>query len=375
MHQSKIKILHITTLSEIGGAEKLLLLLLENRDVKTFEYTVASLNGKGPLSKNVRELGVPYFDLEWKQIFKLPLHLNKVIKSRKIDILQVHGIKAAIIVCFLAKRMGVKYNIATIHGVDDFKSRIKNFVARIASLNVDLWISVTNLGKTRIVHDFFVSPQKVITIANSIKITPEKCAPGRNKVRKNLNIKEDDFLILTVANLRPIKGHKYCIKAIQLLKQKGYNNFKFVFIGKDKMNGYLSVLAKELQVDDKIVFPGFQEDVTPFLEAADIFLLPSESEGLPLSIMEAMNNGLPVIATNVGGVDELVEDQKTGLLIPPKSPSAIADSIIYLVEKKELCKFFGINAKKKIREEFTSNKMILHYQDSYKALMRNGAKF
>jgi glycosyltransferase involved in cell wall biosynthesis len=138
--------------------------------------------------------------------------------------------------------------------------------------------------------------------------------------------------------------------------------------GRGELLGQLKAEAAELGLDGKVKFLGFRDDIPELLQELDIFVLPSLSEGLPLSALEAMAAGKPVVATDVGGTHEAVIDRHTGLLVPPEDPQALSEGILCLLRQPELAKIFGDAGRKRVEQIFSLETMIKRYEELYDEL-------
>lgn len=363
----KIKVLDITTVSGIGGTESMLLSLIAHADREKFEFIVVSLFGNGPLGGRVRSLGVRYYNLKLIEFWLFPRRLCQLIQRENIDIVQTYGITADVVVRPHAKVFGAKVLISSIRSVGGPKKWYRSILSKFASSQVDLWISNSEAGKRSAIAKNEAPQDKIVVVHNGMDANAYRRIPKTElkSLREKLGIHPNNFVVLTVANLRPMKRHEDILGAIPLLKQKGVENVRFCFVGTDRSNGRIRGLAQKLGVLDKVVFAGFHKDLAPFYSLADLFLLPSEWEGLPGSIMEAMAFGLPIIATNVGGIPELIRDRKEGVLIPAKSPPAIAKTVAELYDNANERQRLGANAVKRLAENFRLEAMVEGLQNIY----------
>ena len=362
--KKKINILKVVTVSDIGGTETMLLNFLSAYDRSKFNVYVACLYSGGELQNKVEELDTAFFDLGLKRFWGLPFRLKRLIKKYEIDIVHVFGLTADVVIRPLAKLCGAKRFVSVVHSVGGPSSKMRIFFRRFAMSQADLWISNSYAGKEAAIHRDGIPADKITVIHNGMDFS--QYIPQENEQHYEKNTQE--FSVLTVANLRSMKGHKEIIKAASILKQKGIDNIRFVFVGQDRSNGAIEALACEQNVRDYIDFCGFRKDLVSFYQKADLFLFPSEWEGLPGSVMEAMANGLAIVASDVGGIPELIENGVSGVLIKPKSPQSIADSIIDLMNDPEKRAFLGSNAKNKVFENFTLPKMVKSTTEIYTAL-------
>ena len=363
----RTKILHLTVLTDIGGAENQLLSLLSGIDRGKYEHFVASFHGGGKLVHRLSQAGIAFFDLKADQVLMLPFRLRKIVRENQITIIHAYGLKAQLLCAlsfFGSKSVKV---LAAIHDVYSFDSRFKLFLMRLFKKKMQHSVfvskSIAALASTKLK----IPPEKSSVIVNAVAVDVLKNGIERTALRKSLDVNSDDLLILTVANLKPVKGHQHVLRAIPLLGDLA-RKVKFCFVGLDFLNGALQRQAREMGVSEKIIFAGFREDIPQFLNAADIFLLPSLNEGLPLSLLEAATYGLPIIATDVGGIPEIITDRVMGLLIPPQSPQAIAAAIRMLVLDQPLRGELGRNAAGFVKKEFDLNRMVQQYEKVYKTL-------
>ena len=177
--------------------------------------------------------------------------------------------------------------------------------------------------------------------------------------------------IVSVGRLTAEKGHQYLIEALHLLNTK-YNrqNFTATILGDGALQTDLAQLVNRYHLSDRIQMPGFCEDIFSMLSTAHLFVLPSLHESSPNALIEAMGIGLPCIASNVGGVLDLIDHQENGLLIPPRASGALAEAINDLLTNQELAVYLGRNARRKIEEMFDSNRSIQQLEAVYQDCLR-----
>jgi glycosyltransferase involved in cell wall biosynthesis len=331
----KINILFLTSAVNIGGAEKNILNHLDSADFDRFNLTVGSFSSGGILEYEVCKRGFQFI------YFRRLLYLLTFLKKNKTNIIQLYGLKANILSRFIGKLARCKV-IATIRSIDSQRKWYHVVLDRLTSPFVDLWISNSYAGKDIAIKREKFPTEKIKVIHNGIDLSKYIKLPDNDimRLKKHYGIAENDIVIGEVANLRNMKGHIDIINAIPTIIQR-YENIKFFFAGEDASNGKIEKYAREKKIDKYIIFAGYCDNIPEILSLFDILILPSLWEGLPNSIIEAMAIGLPVIATKVGGIPELMDDGENGILIDPKSPQQIASAILYLLENKDLAKSMG----------------------------------
>jgi glycosyltransferase involved in cell wall biosynthesis len=200
-----------------------------------------------------------------------------------------------------------------------------------------------------------ISPDRVTVVRSGIALHQAPPGAETRRLRERLGISPEDPVLGIVAHILPHKGYDDLVQALPLIQEK-YPQVKCLIVGRAPRGGYLGKLlerAERLTVRDRLIMVGFQEDVVPFLHAMDVFVLPSRTEGLPITILEAMAAGKPVVATAVGGIPEVVRDRETGLLVPPMEPSRLAEALMHLLEAPALAKSMGAVGRKQVETLFT----------------------
>lgn len=236
-----------------------------------------------------------------------------LIKKEKVDIVHCQGFLSGLLGFFLSKLTKVPF-IITVQRIEGVKNPLKNFIYR----NADYCI-----GASRAVAEFFnkIGCKNVEVIPNGIDLK------GFEGIKKEPH---EGFVVMTVARLENVKGIEYLIKAFDLLRfdpAKAGSNLLIIGDGSERKN--LEGLTKQLGLEDKVKFVGQipPEGIPEYLAMADCFVLPSLKEGFGIAVLEAMATGVPVVASKVGGILDIIEDGKNGLLTEPGNPEEIAKGI------------------------------------------------
>ncbi len=349
----KKKILHFITGLEVGGAEMMLLKTLPKMQ-NDFDNRVCCIIGHGPMGKKLEEAGVPVFYLDLKNIFNLGFisRFRKIIKDFQPDILITYLIHADLLGRVFGRVFGIKKIICSV--------RVKLVQAKyLPLLFLDAVTSplVTHYHfNSQTVADmyqkFFFLPQRKITvIPNGLKFEEYALNIDKKSKKKTLEIPLEKIIIGCVGRLEKQKGHKYLLQAFsQALKKQPKLFLIIIGTGSDKEK--LEELTNNLSIQDNVKFLGRRTDVAEILQVIDIFVLPSLFEGMSNSLMEAMASGLPIIATNIAENGELIENGKTGILVPPKDSNALAKALVGLTSNIEKQKLLRENAKQFARVKF-----------------------
>jgi glycosyltransferase involved in cell wall biosynthesis len=219
-------------------------------------------------------------------------------------------------------------------------------------------VCVSNAVRDAFVRTYRFPANKTIVIRNgfssSISATPSWDGAT---IREKLNIAPDEFLLVCAARLVPTKGVDIVIRAVSLVLRQGVP-CKCIILGDGPLKEELRHKVNSEGVWDSVFLEGFQEDVRPYFQTASAFILTSRLEGLPTSVLEAMACGLPCIVTGVGGNAEAVQDQVAGLVVPPESPDAAAEAILYLATNLEKRAEMAAHAREAASQSFDSEKQM-----------------
>jgi glycosyltransferase involved in cell wall biosynthesis len=197
---------------------------------------------------------------------------------------------------------------------------------------------------------------------------------NRLDVRKEAGVGENDLFLLSVGRLVHQKAHEILVAAMpSVLKQ--FPHTKVGICGDGFLRPQLDAQIKSLGLEKSVMLLGRFDHVTKFLAAADIFILPSRWEGLPIALLEAMSVGLPVIATRVEGVDEVVADREHGLLVPVEDVAALSDAILQLLQDPQARRKMGMAAKQRLLEAYSIDHMGEKYLSLMVDILKNGTQF
>jgi glycosyltransferase involved in cell wall biosynthesis len=205
---------------------------------------------------------------------------------------------------------------------------------------------------------------KMITIRNipPVKIKGNSAYP--NSFREEIGIPPDAKLVGFVGRLEPVKGCSLFIKSIPEVAESYLDSY-FVVVGDGTERKSLESLVRELGIENRVYFCGFRDDPTNVFQSLDLFVLPSLNEGIPLAMLEAMSNEVPVVATSVGGIPEVIKDKVNGLLVPSQNVDALAESMLEALNNSNETAKRVIEAQKTILNEFNVQKWIEKIQNIY----------
>lgn len=283
--------------------------------------------------------------------FALVKELKKILRKEQFDIVHAHTETGGLLLRFASSAKGASRFIYTAHGMSFWKGcPLKN---RLVFKTIEKWICRgmdANLGINQEEFIFLknLNPKTatfVHGIGLDIKRFELECRP-RNEVRAEFGVDEDDKLIVSVGELNDNKNHATVIKALMYLKN---NYYKYVICGVGPNKAKLTQMVTDAGLGNKVILAGYRSDIPDILHAADLFVFPSLHEGLPVSALEAMACGLPLICSKIRGNVDIVKNGENGFLFKPQDHVSLAQAMDCLICNRDLVQLFGEKNKEKVK--------------------------
>ena len=355
-----MKILYGITKSNFGGAQRYVFdLALES---KKLGHDVAVLcGGEGSLveklnSAGIRVINIPYLDRDISILkdIRTFFFIYKTLKQERPDVFHINSAKMGGIGMLTGRILRVNKIIFTAHSWawNESRSLISKLIVKKLS-----WLTVLGSHKTIAVSeaikkdmDWFFARRKMSVIRNGIR---EFNLLDRDGAREKLLIDTEEVAVGTISELHHIKGLDFLLKAWAKI-----STGKLIIIGAGEEETNLKALAQELNLGERVVFKGFIDEARGLLNGFDIFTLTSRSEGLPYAILEAGNAGLPIVASRVGGIPEVIESGQEGVLVEPGNINAIYEGLQDLINNKEKRISYGKSVHERIQRDFSLEKMV-----------------
>lgn len=375
---SRTKVVYVIGTLDLGGTERQLIALVKGLDRSRFLPIVYCLTATGPLAADLEEAGVKVkcFGLRGLKVWRNPIRVAQCLLAFFNDLKKekpkiVHGFlfHAYILGTFAAKLAGVPIVIASRRSLGHFKEKKWHYLLaeRLANRMTDLIVANSEAVRDDVIRQEKVEPAKVRVVYNGVDPALYEI-PADPALRTSLGIPEEARIVGVVANLIHYKGHRFLLQAWRTVKQK-IPGARLLLVGDGPLRGALEELAQELGLEKEVRFLGSRQDVPRLFALMDVAVLPSLEEGFPNAILEAMAAGKPVVATNVGGIPEAVIHGKTGLLVPPKDPQALADAIIQLLCDPKLAEEMGKAGRERVTKEFGLDRMVKEMEGLYEELI------
>jgi len=307
--------------------------------------------------------------IDWRSSFRLA----RFLRREQVDLVHAHQYTPYFysnLARFFYRRPAILF---TEHGrhFPDYPRRKRMAVNRLFLKSCDRVIGVGEAVREALISNEGICPERIKVIYNGVDLAPfQDGTQEREVVRRELGLEAGSLVILQVARLDYLKDHGTAIRTIDRVLQK-CPRARLVLVGDGPEEPQIRELVRQRGLEPHVQFLGLRTDVARLLEAADIFLLTSISEGIPLTLIEAMAAGVPIVATRVGGIGEVVADGSTGLLAPSGDDSSLAQQILRLSENAALRQALGAEGRKRAWALFSEKKMHASYQQLYQEMLES----
>jgi glycosyltransferase involved in cell wall biosynthesis len=384
----KIKVAHIIARMITGGADENTLFTMEGLDKN--KYKVDLITGEEVDESVFNKVKNNNFNiiqikgLKWKLNFLhdpiVLIKLIKLMRKNHYDIVHTHTTKAGILGRIAARIAGVPVIVHGLHGstFEAFNSGLLNWLLflfeRLTGRFTDAYVSVSGVLSEKYIERGIGKKENYYTVYSGMELEIFYGVRGKIDCRKKrceLGIGVEDFVIGNVARLETRKGHKFLIDAFKnVVGEQKDDHVKLLIIGEGNKRENLESYVEELNLEDKVIFTGYREDVEVLMALMDIFVLTSLREGLPRVLVQAAAVGMPSVAFNVDGVPEIIEDNYNGFLVRVGDVEQLAKRIIQYIDHKELLVLHGKNGRELIKGKWSIEDMVEKIDKIYQDLVR-----
>lgn len=358
-----MNILHIVNSLDCGGLENFTIELSKELKLTGDVPFICCLDKMGNLAPNAIDAGISVTDFQIKNgfDFKCLLKLRKYIIANKIDVVHTHNKKPLIYGTIAAKLAHVTRIIHTRHGqaADVVPWYIWKLNSKVVTISED--------AKTCLISTNKIAEENVEVIENGIPLDKfdSISAEVSQELKNEIGLLANNQVIGIVARLAIEKDHKTLIQAFaEVLKVN--ESAVLLIVGDGPLNKDLQELTQELAIENSVYFLGFRQNIAELISIFDIFVLSSTSEGMSLTLLEAMASKKPIVATDVGGNPEVVQDKLTGFIVPPQNPIIMAKAITSLLQNSVLASEFALNGYERIKNKYSLVSMTEKYKKLYK---------
>jgi len=364
--EKKLSVMEVIYAFDLGGSEQLSATIAQKLNDQGVSVTVCSMSGdNGPIRKQLEAAGVTCYAAGMGHVsrFRFLYNLYRILRQEKPSVLHVHHVPLFIQAYLPAKLAGIKKLVLTEHSnhLTKAESRLKK-LCRWFSRKADKVTTIHDGLKVFFVNDLNVPQDKVITIPNGVDITKFSPLADSSSPENFLLSSPADgkFIISCIGRLVPEKDHDNLLHAIKDLVGNGIDDITVFLVGDGPRRDEITGLIDKLEISDYVTLLGARNDVLDILRNSDINVLSSKTEGLPMVLIEAMSAGVPCVATAVGGIPQLLDDE-AGIVVPPQDSASLARGIKQLYDQKANLKKFSEHARKKIVDHYDIDDVVSRY--------------
>jgi len=365
------RVLQVLTCLEPGGAEAMVLDLSRGL-ARHADVSVACLKGEGALAPAFRRAGNPVHALGIEGVRHAAglWRLLDLIRSGRFDLVHTHLLHAGIVGRALARLARVRAIVHTQHNTLHWETD-SLLLARVNRATLRFADRVIAVGETvadRVARHGGVPQGRIVTIRNGVDTNRFRPADARGFLAEAFGVPPDAPLVGAVAGLRPVKGHDVLLPAMQEVVRV-LPAARLLLVGDGPLRGAIEEEIAARGLSDRTILAGTRTDVEAIVPGCDVIALSSREEGVPVSVLEAMACAVPVVATRVGGTPEVVADGRTGLLVPPGDPDALAGALIRLLRSPEEARVMGKEGREAALERFSTEAMVARTWALYETLL------
>jgi sugar transferase (PEP-CTERM/EpsH1 system associated) len=365
-----LTIVHVVLSMDIGGLESIVLDLVRESSRVGQRVAVACIERTGALAAQVEALGAPVACVHKRPGLRLETigRLVSVLRELRPAVVHTHQIGALFYAGPAARRARVPVVVHTEHGKHYGERRRTRWVGRLAARHAARFLCVSEDIAAAAEFHRIVPRSKIHVVPNGIDMDRFRDRIDSGQVRQSLGISSDAPLIGTVGRLSEIKRQDILIRAFQLVLRR-VPDAHLLIVGDGPAMGELRELVASLHIGARVHFVGYQPRPEAYLHAMDVFALSSRSEGMPLAVLEAWAGGVPVVATRVGGLPELIDDASTGVLVDFGDNDALAGALCDLIADTGFARRLGEAGKDRVESLFSLRRMADEYQRHYVELL------
>jgi glycosyltransferase involved in cell wall biosynthesis len=373
---SRIRVLQVTNSLNYGGLERLVVDICTNIDRTQFEPAIACLKYPGNLAPEAEKAGIPIWALNEEMVqyrkYSNFRRLQSLIRREGIDVVHTHNTGPLMDTLFAR---GTQFADVPVVHTDHTRpvwpdKKLYMLLERLASFWVRSFVAVSEEAKAQLVRYERIAEGRIQVIDNGIDVArfnrPER---PRSEWLRQFDAQDFDLIVGVIVMHRRQKGITHFLKAIPSILDQ-FPRTGFIIGGGGPLQEEHMAEAEELGISDNTRFVGRRGDVADALWAMDVYVLPSESEGLPIGLLEAMAARRCIVATSVGAVPDVLDHGACGELVEPRSPREIADAVCGLLREPARRQALGERAHERVEREYSIVRTVQSYQALYQAALR-----
>jgi glycosyltransferase involved in cell wall biosynthesis len=359
-----MRILHTEWSDGLGGQEKRVLAESEGLSKKG-HYVCIACRQQARIKNEAIKMGIDVITLPFRKLYDIEsmIRLVRILRSEKFDVVNTHSGVDSWIGGVAGRIAGVPLLVRTRHLNIPLRRNILNFIHYLPHL----YISCGENMRSRLINECGFPAEKVVSIPTGVDSSLFNVSKNNEaKIKYGLDV--NSTVIANVGILRKVKGHEVTLKAARRVIES-VPDARFLIVGDGPRRDALLGFAVELGISGQVVFTGYVENIEEIYSFADVTLLSSWSEGLPQGMLQAMAAGVPVVATGVGGVPEVIKNEVTGLLVDAGDDEALSEEIMRIIKNPELALRISENAAALVKQEHSMDLMVDKIENLYLNLL------
>lgn len=372
-----MKILFLSTSMGMGGADQQLLSAARELRARGHDIMIVSLTALGAMGMEARAEGFPTESLGMARGVPDPrglVRLVRLVRAWRPDVIHSHMVHANLLARVVRLLAPAPALVSTIHNITEGGALLMAGY-RVSNTLVDHMTIISQAAADRFIRDRIVPSRLLTVIPNGVdaRVFAQAAPEAREAMRRSLGL-SDEFAWLAVGRFELAKDYPTMLRAFAELRERR-PNARLLLVGEGALQGETEALAAGLGLTPAVRFLGVRRDVPEVMRAADGYLMSSAWEGMPMVLLEAAAAALPIVTTNVGGTGEVVEDERTGFLVPARNPSALATAMERLMTLSEAQRrAMGDGGRERVMSRYSLNRVVERWEALYREVLeRKGA--
>jgi glycosyltransferase involved in cell wall biosynthesis len=380
-----IRVMHVITRLNTGGAALHVIQLTSGLEREGYDCLLVT-GSEGPTERSMRDVAVesgltleviPELgrEIALKSDFVTLFKLYRLMRRERPDIVHTHLAKAGFIGRIAARLAGVPVVLHSSHGLifhgyfSPRKTRVFLMMERLGGRLSTRIVTSSDRLREEIANFGIAKKERIEVIPYGFELDAFASQPrGMGQFRRSLNVPQGSKLIGTIGRLVPIKNIPLLLDAVLIARQRNEEIY-LVIVGGGELRAELETRVKDMGLSEAVFFAGWQPDLLNVYADLDAVVLSSDNEGTPVVLIEAMAAGCPVVATNVGGVPDIITDGETGRIVPPRDPEALARALLALFREAEKTNRMAVLARQRVLERHQSGRIVANVDRLYRELL------
>jgi glycosyltransferase involved in cell wall biosynthesis len=367
-----MRVLFLSTSMGMGGADQQLMSAAQELRSRGHEVLIVSLTPLGPMGLEAKSIGIPTQSLEMRRGFADPralVRLGRLVRAWRPDVLHSHMVHANLMARALRLFVSIPALVSTIHNIYE-GGRLRMAAYRLSNRLVDQMTIISQAAADHFIAEGIVPKELLRVVPNGVDadLFREVLPEARDAVRRSLGL-EREFVWLAVGRFEIAKDYPNMLRAFARVREQ-HPRSVLLLVGRGSLQGETETLVQALDLGTQVRFLGVRDDVPELMSAADGYVMSSAWEGMPMVLLEAAAAGLPIVATRVGGNHEVVCDEESGFLVPPRAPDLLGLAMLRLMESSEAHRrSMGDRGRQHIRANYGLSRVVERWEIIYREVL------